>query len=413
MSLFGEYFRAKKEPVQEKQTINNEEFYLSLNLNGTKVNDNQVMELPVVNSAINLITNILSQVNYNLFDIETNCKVEDERTVLINHYTNTNMSIMDFRRAIISDALIYGDSHIYVKKKGLKVESLIYVPRKQLVILDSQATINPIESYKDIKIQVGGKEYDSFEFINICFGKSSNGVRGTSLASTLGEALGTNKALNNYINDESSNGFINRGIVKSTNRIDKETAKKLKGAYSRLYDSNGQSLLILSNGLSYENISNTPNDIMLTDLMKISDEQICKAIGVPMAILEGNCTDGEFRIFLQSRIAPLISIIVSAFNDALLLFTERGKVEFRADNNALYQADLVSQVDALAKQIDSGIISKNEARKQLNMLPVDGLDGFSFSLGDIILDKGKYLNFNLGTVMDKDKMNNEENIVQE
>lgn len=416
MSLFGEYFRAKKEPVQEKQITNEEQFYFTLDEGLTEVRDREVMNIPIVYSCVNLIADLLSTIDFKLYDTKTKNIIDDNRVNLLNYNTGTYITPADFRKSLYMDALIYGHSHAYIVKKGLEVKALVYIPHNKITIMNDYNS-NPIENYNNnVKFMVGGESYDSFNFVNLCFSYTEDGIKGESISKYLSSTLGVNKAINDYTNKTATTGFLQRGMIKAQNRVDKSTGEKLKSAYNKLYGSSASNLLILSNGLDFKDISSSNGDIQLEELRKATSEEISNALGVPISIINGTANEETFRLFLQTKINPLLNKIESALNQSLLLYDEIGSKQFIGDVEGLQKTSLVNQLEAYNIAISKGIMTRNEVREKLNLIRKDGLDSIDFSLGSIMLtEDGKYINFNLGTVMSEDdlELNDEENIVQE
>ena len=356
------------------------------------------MEIPLVKACVDTTVNILSTLDFVMVD-ENGIEIEDYRLKILNYDNGTPMSCTDFKRALYTDALIYGDGHAYIQRRGSKVVSLIYVPHGKIQINDYN-NINPIEQ-QDITISVMGKQYDYFEFITICFGQTKNGVRGVGIADRLSSALGTNKAMGNHLNKTVSSNFLKKGIIESDQRVEKSIMQKVKTAWNKLWASGSDSLIVLSNGLKYRELQSNNNESQLEQLKKVSNEEIAQALGVPMSILNSTAQDSQYRNWINTRINPLVSIIEDAFNKNLLLCTEYEQKQLKLNTERLIKTDIKATMEAKVLAIKNGIINRNEAREELGYQPIDNLDSMVLGLGDVLLTPdGKLVIPNMGVVLD-------------
>lgn len=413
MGIFDKIF---KRNISNNNNNNDFQLFATADDNLTRVTNEEVMEIPTIKACVDTVANLLSTLDFVMVD-ENGVEIEDYRLKILNCDNGTQMSATDFKRALYRDSLIYGDSHAYIQRRGSKVTGLIYIPHGKIQINDYN-NINPIEQ-QDITISVMGKQYDYFDFVNICFGETKNGVRGVGIADRLYNALGANKAMLEHINKNTTNGYMKRGIIETENRIDKSIATKVREAWRKLWNDNSNTLMILSNGLKYRELQASAQESQLADIKKMSDEEIAKALGVPMSILNSTAQDSQYRNWINLKINPLVSIIEDGFNKNLLLCEEYEKKQLRLNTEKLIRTDTKAMMEAKVMAIKNGIINRNEARKELGYQPINNLDSMVLGLGDVLLTTdGKLVIPNMGVVLDaktgmilssKDKNNIEEN----
>lgn len=203
-SLFG---------IKEKRD-NSSIFSSSLSSSATSnvyVTSRNVTEIPMVNANINYICNRIAPLKVKLYKREDGKIVEikgDVRTRLMNNDCGGVISAYNTKFNMIKDYLIQGRSHIFVERKGLKINSLRYVNPSDVMIMGNN---DPI--FKEVQYSVMGKPYNDFDFITLA--NTTDGV-------TFSGLINQNKTLlesamymlnNNKVSAKNSNAP--KGIIES------------------------------------------------------------------------------------------------------------------------------------------------------------------------------------------------------
>jgi HK97 family phage portal protein len=135
--------------------------------------------------------------------------------------------------------------------------------------------------------------------------------------------------------------------------------------------------LVLSEGMKVERISSTLDDSGIANARRYSIEDVSRIYGVPAAYLsEQSGMSGAYgtmewtsRRYVDSCLAHWFAAWSSEIVAKLAPF---GTASFDADT--ISQPPLAEQFAALRTGVESGIITRNEARDWLNLAPLDGLD---------------------------------------
>mgnify|MGYP000560575334 FL=1 len=136
-SLFG---------IKEKRD-NSSIFSSSLSSSATSnvyVTSKNVTEIPMVNANINYIAGRIAPLKVKLYKKEDGKIVEikgDVRTRLMNNDCGGVISAYNTKFNMIKDYLIQGRSHIFVERKGLKINSLRYVNPSDVMIMGNNDPI--------------------------------------------------------------------------------------------------------------------------------------------------------------------------------------------------------------------------------------------------------------------------------
>jgi phage portal protein BeeE len=126
---------------------------------------------------------------------------------------------------------------------------------------------------------------------------------------------------------------------------------------------------ILTAGLKVQPWATAPRDAQLAEILKITEEHIALVFRVPMQILgiggqhSFRTTEALMQFWVATGLGFALNHIEEAFG---LLFQLKGQpedyVEF--DTSALLRSQIKDRLEALARGVQGGIYSPNEARKE-------------------------------------------------
>lgn len=174
------------------------------------------------------------------------------------------------------------------------------------------------------------------------------------------------------------NGARPGGILVAPGPIDNDKAKQLQEAWNSGYGgANVGKTAVLGDGLQYTQLSISAADSQLIEQLKITSEIACSVFHVPPAKigLNGGFTGKSSdinEIYFSDCIQAYVESRENLLDDGLLL--KGYGVEAFLDTNALIRMDKDSLINYLRNGISAGIMSPNEARAEIGLLPVAGGD---------------------------------------
>ena len=96
-------------------------------------------------------------------------------TKLLNIETNSILGAFETKQAMINDLILEGSCYCYIGKNGNDAESLQYLPKNRVSVLDNGKLIDRVVYYL-----VDGYYYDNFNIMR-AVRNSKDGVRGRGL----------------------------------------------------------------------------------------------------------------------------------------------------------------------------------------------------------------------------------------
>ena len=136
-----------------------------------------------------------------------------------------------------------------------------------------------------------------------------------------------------------------------------------------MYSNNTESVVVLNDGLQFQESSNTSVEMQLNENKKTNGEQLCLLFNFPTAIAKGSYTDKEYNNAFKTTILPILRMIECALNKSLLLEREKKgeKILYYAfDTREVLKGDLKSRYDAYKIAIESGFKKIDEVRYMEN-----------------------------------------------
>lgn len=166
-------------------------------------------------------------------------------------------------------------------------------------------------------------------------------------------------------------------ILSTDEKLTAEQAQALRAAWdAQTRGENAGGTPILSWGIKPQIIGNSAQDAQLAETMKMTEQHIALAFRVPLQILGiGGTPYASTELLMQSWIASGLGFALNHIEEAFgQMFRLKGLpdeyVEF--DTEALLRSALKDRIDALARGVQGGIYSPDEARARESLPRVPG-----------------------------------------
>lgn len=397
MALIDLFFqRAEPEqatdPPKEDTSNNSEDLLLKSLLRGEKMTKEKAMSIPAVASAVDRISNLIAMLPIRMYKyIENGEKkkveevVDDDRIKLLNNDTGDILDPFQLKKAMVYDYLVDKGAYIFIEKNRNTVKSLRYV---------SPDYVSPLTNYdpifKDAKYLVNNKEYEVFEFITV-LRQTKDGVKGISAVEEIGKSIET--AFNTILFELQvvKKGGAKKGFLNSERKLGKEEMADLKKAWNKYYSNNEENVIILNQGLKFQDTSNSATELQIDERKKTLANDIKDVFHIY----------SDYNNTIKDGVIPIISAIETALNKNLLLESEKGNFYFAFDTKKITRGSLKERYEAYKIASDTGWMTKNEIRYAEDYDAIGGLDVVSMNLANVLYDinTGKYYTPNTGSVM--------------
>lgn len=361
-------------------------------LNGEAITKEHALTIPAVSGAVDFISSMIASMPVKLYKIKQG-KVEtvegDPRVAMLNGDTRDTLDAFQMKKALIADYLLDKGGYCYIRRNRNDVTGLFYV---------EPIYVNPIPNYrpifKDYYIVVEGGTYKPYEFIKL-LRNTKNGAFGTGLIEEVGQALETAFNTLLYQLNMVKSGGNKKGFLKSQRKLGQDEINALKRAWDRLFSNNTENVVVLNNGLEFQESSNNAVEMQMNENKKTFNDEINNLFHI---------YPNDFYRTFKEAIYPIITAFKTALNRDLLLEKEKGKMYFEFDVKEILKANPKERAETYKLYKEIGLKTINEMRREEDMNDIEGLDVINVGLGAVLYDAKNHVYYtpNTDTITDPD-----------
>ena len=379
MGLFDRF--KKREDGQQTTTSGQEpstqiatDVLLQALLNNETITREQALTLPAVSGAVNLISTMIASMPIKLYKYKQG-KVEpvedDPRVNLLNGDTGDTLDGFQLKQALVEDYLMDKGGYCYINKYRNEVTGLYYV---EPIFVQTIPNFKPI--FKDYQILVLGENYYKHDFIKL-LRNTKNGAEGIGLTEEVGKAIETAFNTLLYQLNMVKSGGNKKGFLKSSRKLAQDEINILKQAWNNLFRNNKENVVVLNNGLEFQESSNNAVEMQMNESRKTLNDEINNLFHI---------YPNDFYRTFKEAIYPIIVAFRTALNRELLLEKEKGKLYFDFDVKEILKANPKERAETYKLYKEIGLKTINEMRKEEDMNYIDGLDVINVGLGAVLYD---------------------------
>ena len=394
MGWFEKKRDATPEPVREQTPIVDDVLLQAL-LNGETITREKAMTLPAVNGAVDFISNCIASMPIKLYKYKQG-KIEevenDDRVKMLNGDTGDTLDAFQMKKAMVTDYLLGKGGYCYIRRNRNDVTGLFYVEDRYITIMK---VYEPI--FKQYQIFVGGydakgheKEYGTYQpwqFIKL-LRNTRDGASGVGLTVEVSKALETAYQTLLYQLGMVSTGGNKKGFLKASRKLGQDEIDVLKKAWANLYANNNENVVVLNNGLEFQEASNSAVELQMNESKKTLQDEINTLF---------HLYPDDFERTFKEAIYPIIKAFETALNRDLLLEKEKKNHFYELDVKEIVRVNLKDRYDAYKLAKETGFMTLNEIRRAENMEYIEGLDVVNVGLGAVLYDVNKHVYYTPNT----------------
>lgn len=366
MGLFNRNKRGA-EPVAEPQVS---DVLLRALLAGDTIDRQKAMTLPAVSGAVDFVSGAIASMPVYLYRIKKGNveRVDDVRATMLNGDTGDTLDGFQLKKAMVEDYLLDKGGYCYIERSRNDVTGLYYVQTRDVSI-----NINADPIHKDYDILVGADIYKPFEFVKL-LRNTKDGASGIGLTAEVSKALETAYQTLLYQLYLVKSGGNKKGFLKATRKLGQEEIDILKRAWANLYANNSENVVVLNNGLEFQEASNSSVEMQLNESKKTLESEINNIFHIK----------DNFEETYKFAIYPIVRAFETALNRDLLLESEKKKYFFAFDSKEIIKASLKERYETYQLAKDCGLMTINEMRQAENMNTIEGMDYINLGLDSVL-----------------------------
>lgn len=357
--------------VVDENTIS--DVLLKALLDGEPITRDKALTLPAVSGAVDYICSTIAAMPVKLYK-EKQGRVEevrnDNRPRMLNGDTGDTLDGYQLKKALVEDYLLGKGGYCWIERNRNEVIALKYIPEGFISIYRNQ---NPL--YKDYDIFCYDEVFKPYEFIKL-LRNTKDGASGVGLCNEVGKALETAYHTLLYQLMLVKSGGNKKGFLKSQRKLGQDEIDALKAAWQNLYANDTSNVVVLNNGLEFQEASNSSVEMQLNESKKTLQDEINSIFHIY----------DDYEKTFKAAIYPIIKAFETALNRDLLLEKEKKNYFFEFDVKEIVRASLKERYESYRIAKETGFLTLNEIRRQENLNSLDGLDIIDLGLGSVLYD---------------------------
>ena len=364
----------KRSKKREDPSTDADDVLLRALLHQETITREKAMTIPAIAGAVDFISGSIACMPVKLYKYN-GTEVEevkgDPRCRMMNQDTGDTLDGFQLKKAMVEDYLMGKGGYAYIQKKRNEFTGVYYVQEIYIVIM---RLFHPI--FKEYTIEVEGNSYYPFEFLKL-LRNTKDGASGEGVTVQLSQAIETAYQTMIYQLGLVKKGGNKRGFLKSQRKLGQDEIDVLKQAWRNLYSNDEESVVVLNNGLEFQEASNTSVEMQLNESKKAFMDEINSIFHI---------YPNDFDRTFKEAIYPIVKAFETALNRDLLLEKEKKDHFFVFDVKEIIKASIKERYEAYKTAKETGFITLNEIRQEENLNYVEGLDVVNVGLGAVLYD---------------------------
>lgn len=382
--------RIKNKINLNDQSVQLDDVLLSALLNNETITRDKALTLPAVSGAVDFISGSIASMPVKLYKYK-NGKVEevqrDSRVRMLNGDTGNTLDGFQTKKAMVEDYLLGKGGYCYIQRdRQNNVTALKYIPDIDVTVWSNSDPMN-----RFVQFYVGANKIYPWNMVKL-LRNTKDGASGKGLTEEISKALETAYSTLVYQLGLVKTGGNKKGFLQAERRLGQEEIDKLKDAWKRLYTNNTDNVMVLNNGIKFQESSNSSVEMQLNESKKTLQDEINGVFHI----------HSDFSLTFKEAIYPIVKAFETAINSTLLLEKEKKNFFFEFDTKEIVKASIKERFDAYKVAKDTGLMTINELRRMENLNYVEGMDVINVGLGAVLYDinSGTYYTPNTGQVTD-------------
>ncbi len=374
MNIFGFDIQIRRK--QEKEPV---ESFINARRMG-HVGNRSAMALAAVYRCVNVISESVAQLPIETFRKDNegykSLYVSHPAYTLLREFPSPDMSRFTFLKTLVSSVLLQGNGYAYIDRDEFgNALSLQYIPAGLVNIV----YIN-VDGTMRMRYQVTGFKHlvEPIDMVHI-LNFSYDGITGVSTLTHARNTLSISSYAEDYAKEFFDGGGNVNGILTVVDgRLRAGQKDEIKKDWAEMISKGGVG--VLEGNMTYQSVSINPSDAQMLETREFNVIDICRFFGVsPVKAFDlskssYSTVEATQLAFLTDTLAPMLENIELELKRKVFRPSERNSIEVKFDTSGLLRADKAAQATWIKTQIEGGLLTINEARRQLDLPKVDNGD---------------------------------------
>ena len=327
-------------------------------------------QVSAVWAATKLIAETIASMPIKLYDVDKNgVKTRNFNHPLAKLFAgklNKWQTRIEFIETMTMQLTLQGNCFALIQRNGAGeiIGLMPFMSQEMEVALTENGDI----FYKYSENSANAAQYEQDKVLHVkCMG---NGIVGLSPLGYARNAIGIAQAAEQSVTKIYSNGAKPSGILSFDKVLNDVQRAAIKSNFAALEEGTQDRLFVLEAGMTYQQVSMTPQDIELLATRRFQIEDIARFFGVPSVMINdtsastvwGSGIQQIVEGFYKLGIRPYLERYEESFKQWLLKPEERGQLEIEFDFQEFLRPDQAERIKTYGEAVSKGIMTPNQAR---------------------------------------------------
>ena len=343
-----------------------------------------LLTFPAVYTSIDTISSDIARLPVKHYKMEQGKRIEVENSAPLRVLDKPNgyQTRFDMMKQFVAAQLYRGNSYLYAKRnRRYEIDEL------HVLFPDN---VYAYRSGSEVFYEVGAQPLAEIDVRKMLTTRECLHHRMFTLADPLmgitpliAAALSTSAGMAIL---RQSERFFNQmarpsGVLSTAGRLDPKKAQDIKDRWNAVYkgiQNNAGDVAVLEEGLEWKALTMTSVDAQLIEQLRYTVEDVARVYRLPIFMLGDltkvsyNSSEQLVRIYYSGCLVAHMVALEDRFS---AFFDMNGRTEWlEFDTDYLFRTEMVARIEALAKSVQGGIRTPNEARNIEGLNPVTGGD---------------------------------------
>ncbi len=287
----------------------------------------------------------------------------------------------------------YGNAFVWIQRGRAKdgkiaVKSLYPLnPEYTTILIDNKGLLGTKDSVYIRYVEPKSGQMYIFDYEDVLHYRSSvissDGLSGMPIRDILASTIKEKKDAQGLTRGVYKNGVTGKAVLEYVGDLNKDAERKLINQLKEFTsgEENYGSIIPIPLGMKLTPLNISLADVQFLDIKKYSSLEIASAFGIKPNQLNNyekssySNSEAQNLSFYVDTLLYILNAYEQEDSYKLLSSYERTDGYYLKRNvNAILRGDIKSQTDSLVRKVSMGIMTVNEARRQLDLYDVDGGD---------------------------------------
>lgn len=349
---------------------------------GISVTDERALKVSAVWASVQLISNSVASLPLNAYrttkDGQEMLKTRHFLTDLLQYQPNQYMKARDFRLAMTVQMALWSNAYAEIIRSGDRIIGLMPLrPGRMTPFITSNGELT-----YHYTLERGVRVYAKQSILHLK-GFGTDGIVGAERNNFARETYGLSVSADTYAAKQFANGGRPGGVLTIDQFLKPDQREQVRALYSGMSEGaqNANKMWVLEGGMKYDALDFTADQMQMIATRTHQLSEVARFFGVPDVMIgAGSNTSSAWPASFEQQMLYFLNFTIQAYldewecaiHDALLPRNTDIFVDHDVSN--FIKMDSTSKANYLAKLVQNGLATRNEARKVLKLPRYDGGD---------------------------------------